>query len=237
MRIARGRSAIGIVAVAAALALAGCVATSAPTVSPTAAEGATIIFESIDGPPRPVSARLAKSLDQEAAARRLVVVTRGGQALYLIRAYVAAHAEGGTTVLAWAFDVYDAERKRAFRLRGEERTVGPGSWAAANDEVIRRIAATSIAELMTFIASDRTAGCDRGDADPGPGTPRLVPRLGAGRHARRFPAGSGRHLPGVRGNPGTGPRGRRLAGPAASSAPPAGQRQNPPVLAYSVTTE
>lgn len=158
MRIARGRSAIGVVAVAAALSLAGCVTTSAPTVSLTAAEGATIIFESIDGPPRPVSARLAKSLDQEAAARRLVVVTRGGQALYHIRTYVAAHAEGGTTVLAWALDVYDAERKRAFRLRGEERTVGKSSWSAANDEMIRRISSTSIAELMAFIASDRTPG-------------------------------------------------------------------------------
>ena len=110
---------------AAALALAGCITTGTTTVSPTAAEGATIIFESIDGPPRPVSARLARSLDQEAAARRLVVVTRGGQALYHIRAYLAAHAEGGTTSLAWAFDVYDAERKRAFRLRGEERAAGP----------------------------------------------------------------------------------------------------------------
>ena len=118
MRIARDRSAIGAIAVAAALALAGCVTTaSTPTVSPTAAEGATITFESIDGPPRPVFARLAKSFDQEAAARKLVVVSRGGQALYHIRAYVAAHIDGGRTTLAWAFDVYDAQRKRAFRLQ------------------------------------------------------------------------------------------------------------------------
>src|SRR5262245_53331671 len=152
-----GRSAIGILVGAVALALAGCVTTStSPTISPTAAEGATIIFESIDGPPRPVSARLAKNLDQEAAARKLVVVTRGGQALYYIRAYIAAHADGGQTTLAWALDVYDAERKRAFRLNGEERAAGRNSWAAANDDVLRRIAATSIAELMTFIASDRT---------------------------------------------------------------------------------
>src|SRR5262245_1359062 len=151
-----GRSAIGILVGAVALALAGCVTTStSPTISPTAAEGATIIFESIDGPPRPVSARLAKSFDQEAAARRLVVVTRGGQALYHIRAYVAAHAEGGVTSIAWALDVYDAERKRAFRLNGEERAVGPGAWAAANDEMLRRIASTSIAQLMSFIAADR----------------------------------------------------------------------------------
>jgi hypothetical protein len=155
MRIAVGRSAVGVIAVAASLALAGCITTGTTTVSPTAAEGATIIFESVDGPPRPVSARLARSLDQEAAARRLVVVTRGGQALYHIRAYLAAHSEGGATSLAWAFDVYDAERKRAFRLRGEERATG-SSWNAANDAMLQRIASTSIDQLMTFIASDRT---------------------------------------------------------------------------------
>lgn len=164
MRIAVGRSAIGVIAVAASLALAGCITTGTTTVSPTAAEGATIIFESIDGPPRPVSTRLARSLDQEAASRRLVVVTRGGQALYHIRAYLAAHNEAGTTSLAWAFDVYDAERKRAFRLRGEERATG-GSWNAASDAMLQRIASTSIEQLMTFIAADRTA-----EAAPAPGS-------------------------------------------------------------------
>jgi hypothetical protein len=171
MRIARGRSAIGAIVVAAALALAGCVTTSTtPTISPTAAEGASIIFESIDGPPRPVSARLAKSLDQEAAARKLVVVTKGGQALYHIRAYLAAHTDGGRTTLAWALDVYDAQRKRAFRLNGEERTVGPNAWAAANDEMLRRIASTSVAELMTFIATDRTGAGATAEAAPAPGS-------------------------------------------------------------------
>jgi len=171
MRIARERSAIGIIAVVASLALAGCVTTSTPAISPTAAEGATIIFESIDGPPRPVSARLAKSLDQEAAARKLVVVARGGQALYYIRTYLAAHAEGGGTTLAWALDVYDAERKRAFRLNGEERAAGPRSWAAANDEVIGRIATASIAELMTFIAADRSGAGAAAQAAPAQGSP------------------------------------------------------------------
>jgi hypothetical protein len=174
MRVAGGRSAIGAIAVTAALAPAGCI-TATPTVSPTDAEGATIVFESIDGPPRPVSARLARTLDQEAAARRLVVVTRGGQALYHIRGYLAAHTEGGTTSLAWAFDVYDAERKRAFRLRGEERApgsgAGAGSWAAVNDAILQRIASTSITQRMTFIASDRTtAGATAAmPQPPGPG--------------------------------------------------------------------
>jgi hypothetical protein len=153
MRIADARGAVGALVVAAALMLAGCI-TNQQTPSLAEAEGASIIFESIDGPPRPVSTRLARTLDQEAAARRLVVVTRGGRALYHIRGYVAANPEGGATVLAWAFDVYDAERRRAFRINGEERA-GSGSWSAADDQVLQRIASNGVAQLMTFIAADR----------------------------------------------------------------------------------
>lgn len=166
MRIAGCRSAIGAVAVTASLALAACNATTR-TVSPSDAEGTAIVFESIDGPPRPVSARLTRSLDQEATARRLVVVPRGGQAVYRIRGYLAANPEGGATTVAWAFDVYDAERRRAFRLRGEERAAvgssAAGSWSAVNDALLQRIATNSVEQLMTLIASDRSP------AD-GPGT-------------------------------------------------------------------
>jgi hypothetical protein len=239
MRIARDRSAMGAIVVAAALALAGCVTNSTPTISPTAAEGASIVFESIDGPPRPVSARLAKSLDQEAAARKLVVVTRGGQALYYIRAYVAAHADSGRTTLAWALDVYDAERKRAFRLNGEERAVGPNAWAAANDEVLRRIASTSIAQLMTFIAADRTGAGATAEATPAQGSAEASGPQGPVLAAlvddfRPEAAGIFRVLaaspaPAVEANGTPVPLPTRRPGPAA--------RTNPPVLAYSVSTE
>lgn len=236
MRIARGRSAMGILVIATSLALAGCVTTSTPTVSPAAAEGATIIFESIDGPPRAVSARLAKSLDQEAAARKLVVVSRGGQALYHIRAYVAAHAEGGRTTLAWALDVYDAGRKRAFRLNGEEQAAGPSatgpsSWAAANDEVLRRIASTSVAELMTFIAADRTGAGATAEAAPAPGVSLLA---GAADDFRPEAAGIFRMFAAA---PAPAAAAEAQPVPLPPRRPRAAQRQNPPVMAYSVSPE
>lgn len=236
MRVAHGRSAIGILAFAASLALGGCVTTSTPTVSPAAAEGATIIFESIDGPPRAVSARLAKSLDQEAAARKLVVVSRGGQALYHIRAYVAAHAEGGRTTLAWALDVYDADRKRAFRLNGEEpaagpSATGPSSWAAANDEVLRRIASTSVAELMTFIAADRTGAGATAEAAPARGISLLA---GAADDFRPEAAGIFRMLAAA---PAPSAEADTQGVPLPPRRPQAAPRQNRPILAYSVGTE
>jgi hypothetical protein len=229
MRIARGRSAIGIIAVAASLALGGCVTTGTQTVSPTAAEGATIIFESIDGPPKAVSTRLAKNLDQEAAARKLVVVTRGGQALYHIRAYLAAHADGGRTTLAWALDVYDAERKRAFRLNGEERTVGPSAWAAANDEALRRIASTSVAQLMTFIAADRT-GTGATAAAPSEGNV----LAGMADDFRPEAAGIFRVFATA---PAPAVEAEAQPVPLPPRRPRLGQRKGPPVLAYSVGTE
>lgn len=161
MRIARCRSAFGAIVVTAALALAAC-STTTRTVSLTDAEGTAIVFETIDGPPRPVSARLTRSLDKEATARRLVVVQRGGQAVYRIRGYLAATPERSATTIAWAFDVYDAERRRAFRLRGEEQAAGSssaaGAWSAVNDTVLQRIATNSVEQLMTLIASDRPPG-------------------------------------------------------------------------------
>lgn len=168
MRMPGDRGVIGAMAIAAALALTACNTTQ--TVSPTAAEGTSIIFESIDGPPRPVSSQLARTLDQEAAARRLVVVARGGQANYHIRGYLAVNADASAPSVAWAFDVYDADRQRAFRLRGEEpfsgsrsaSSRGTSSWGAINDDLLQRIASASVGQLMTMIATDRAVAAAPG---------------------------------------------------------------------------
>jgi hypothetical protein len=133
---------------AAAFALAGCVTARAP-VSLEQAAGATVSFDSIDGPPRPVFERLVRNLTEEAAARKLVVVPRGRDANYRIRGYLALQA--GT--VAWAWDVYDADRRHAFRLTGTEQAAG--SWVALHDSVLRRIAHAGVERLTTFIASDR----------------------------------------------------------------------------------
>jgi len=91
-------------------------------------------------------------LNEEAAALRIAVAPAGGEASYRLRGYLAAHPEGSTTSIAWAWDVYDAELHRAFRLSGEERaganggrTVGrrPMS-AAASDRPYRDGAACRI---------------------------------------------------------------------------------------------
>ena len=127
----------------------------------------SITFESIDGLPRDVSQKLVRDLNEEAAALRIAVIPAGGEASYRLRGYLAAHPEGATTSVAWAWDAYDADLHRAFRLSGEERTgpAGPAarnseatSWAAADEALLRRIAHAGMEQLAGFAASPPAPG-------------------------------------------------------------------------------
>ncbi|MEA2990824.1 MAG: hypothetical protein QOG83_3535 [Alphaproteobacteria bacterium] len=142
-----------------ALATAGCSTIGGQIPASVAdARGATIAFESIEGPPVPIFHKFVRDLDEEAAARQIVIVPRGSEALYRIRGYLATNAEPGTMSIAWAWDVYDANQRRAFRLSGEERVAAPrGSWAAPDDQVLRRIARSSMDQFVGFIATRTSA--------------------------------------------------------------------------------
>jgi hypothetical protein len=182
---------------------AGCAAIGS-ALGPTArASDVSIAFESIDGLPRDVSQRLVRDLDEEAAALRIAVVPAGGEAAYRVRGYLAAHAQGSATVIAWAWDVYDGELHRAFRLNGEERVGSSagrshdgGSWA--DEALLRRIARTGMEQLAGFMASPpapaspapsapgRSGGAvaSRDDADPLPrGGPAMAGLTGTARLA------------------------------------------------------
>jgi len=118
----------------------------------------SIAFESIDGLPRDVSPSLVRDLNEEAAALRIAVVPAGGEASYHLRGYLAARAEGSATAVAWAWDVYDTNLHRAFRLSGEERAgrTSPDqgrNGAMADDALLRRIAHSGMEQLAGFMAS------------------------------------------------------------------------------------
>lgn len=90
--------------------------------------GATVAFESIDGPPRAIFDQLVARLDAEARARQVAVVSRRSPARYRVRLYLAATVERKRTAIAWVLDVYDSDLRRAARIAGEEpaggRTLG-----------------------------------------------------------------------------------------------------------------
>jgi hypothetical protein len=141
------------------LAVSACGAAIDPTVSVALSDrptprGATVAFESIDGPPPAVFARLVSMLNEEAMAQRLAVASRNGSATYRVRGYVSAVVSRGQTSFVWVWDIYDGDKQRALRVTGEE-LAGSGhrrnAWAAADDRVIRRIVHNGIERIAGFL--------------------------------------------------------------------------------------
>jgi hypothetical protein len=140
---------------------AGCSSAPQASVAGAAPRGATVAFDSIDGPPQSIFNRLVQDLGDEAVARQMAVVSRQGSAQYRVRGYLAALVEGKrrTTVISWVWDVYDADQQRVVRLSGEEPASGSGrgTWAAADDGVLHRIATNSMDRLAAFLAAPDVA--------------------------------------------------------------------------------
>jgi hypothetical protein len=115
--------------------------------------GATVAFESIDGPPPPVFDRMVSVLDSESKLRNLSIVSREGGASYRVRSYLSAQVVRGKTMIAWVWDVYDNNQQRALRLSGEEPAgkAGRDAWAAADDLVLRKIAQAGLSGLSSMI--------------------------------------------------------------------------------------
>ncbi|WP_369721039.1 hypothetical protein AB8Z38_28735 [Bradyrhizobium sp. LLZ17] len=153
-----GSRMLTVVLLAAATALGGCAggngAANSYAMAPSAGSGATVAFESIDGPPPQVFDRMVGMLDSESKLRSLSVVSREGTAAYRVRSYLSAQVVRGKTMIAWVWDVYDANQQRALRLSGEEPTAGKGGrdpWSAADDLVLRRIAQAGFSGLSNMI--------------------------------------------------------------------------------------
>ena len=115
--------------------------------------GATVAFESVDGPPPQVFDRMVNLLDSEARLRNLAVVSRRDSAAFRVRSYLAAQTRGSQTSIAWVWDVYDRDQQRALRVSGEEPTGkgGRDAWANADDLVLRRIAQAGLTGLSGMI--------------------------------------------------------------------------------------
>lgn len=115
--------------------------------------GATLTFDSIDGPPPQVFERFVEVLSAEAQAKAVPIVSRDGTATYRVRAYLAAQIVRGRTTIAWTFDVYEAGQQRALRLTGEEPAgrAGRDAWAVADAQLLRRIAQNSMAGVAQLM--------------------------------------------------------------------------------------
>jgi hypothetical protein len=156
-------------AAACALALAGCNQDGATSVSAAQPRGATVAFESIDGPPTGQFQKLVHDLSDEAQARRLAVTSREQPSAYRVRGYLAAKVVQGETTISWVWDVFDKDERRALRVTGEETTKAKhnDAWNAADDAMLQHIARSSMDQIAAFLTS----------SDVAPGTPDAVPQL------------------------------------------------------------
>jgi hypothetical protein len=159
-RLARAGLLLGM-----ACGLAGCAGGGAVGTAISQAGGATVAFESIDGPPPQVFDRMVSALDSEAKLRNVAVVSREGAAAYRVRGYLAAQIVRGRTTIAWVWDIYDGNQQRALRLSGQEPTgkSGRDAWALADDVVLRRIAQAGLTGLGGMIN-----GSTPGEPQPAP---------------------------------------------------------------------
>jgi len=152
------RAMVAAALLVAASALGGCAGGGATgnnsyAMATSAGGGATVAFESIDGPPPQVFDRMVSVLDSESKLRNLSIVSREGGASYRVRSYLSAQVVRGKAVIAWVWDVYDNNQQRALRLSGEEAAgkAGRDAWAAADDLVLRKIAQAGLAGLTGMI--------------------------------------------------------------------------------------
>src|ERR1700731_2814840 len=149
------RAAMAVVLMAIACGLGGCAAGGGASASFAMASsgGATVAFESIDGPPPQVFDRMVGVLDSESKLRNLSIVSREGTSSYRVRSYLAAQVNHGRTTISWVWDVYDRNQQRALRLSGEEAAgkAGRDPWAAADDLVLRKIAQAGLSGLASMI--------------------------------------------------------------------------------------
>jgi len=133
-------------------ALSGCVSEGQGPVAAGAPGGATVAFESIDGPPPDVFDRMVNILDSETKLRNVAVVSRQSPAAYRVRSYLAAQTARGRTSIDWVWDVYDGNQRRTLRLSGSEPVSrrGDTGWAAADDVTLRRIAQAGLGGLSAI---------------------------------------------------------------------------------------
>ena len=155
------------VALAAALALAGCQTEQQAAAAAAQPRGATVAFESIDGLPQDRFHALVQDLNGEAKLRQLAVLPRGQPSAYRVRGYFAAAVERGKTTISWVWDVFDGQERRAFRISGSEDAKNAKAWDAADDAMLRRIARTGMEQLAAFLTSPAVAP-DTPAPDDGP---------------------------------------------------------------------
>lgn len=117
-------------------------------------EGVPIVLESIDGAPAPVRTSFVNELTTAAANRKVEIVGNGTDARYRVRGYLSTETTEGETSVAYVWDVFDAQKKRAQRLAGSS-PVRVASWKDLDRETLAKLAVSSMDEIADFLAASK----------------------------------------------------------------------------------
>jgi hypothetical protein len=121
------------------------------------APGVPIAVESITGAPDDVQGQFSNALVAEATARQVELVGSDKKVRFRIRGYLDAHGtDDGKTALAFVWDVFDTQKRRAQRLQGEavkSGASGANAWAQVDQATVNRAAAESMNAIAGFLAA------------------------------------------------------------------------------------
>jgi hypothetical protein len=118
-------------------------------------EGIPVALESIDGAPAPIRTALADELATAASDRKVELVGASGEARYRVRGYLSASTEDGQTRVAYVWDVFDSQKRRAKRLEGSS-PVPAASMSALDKNALAALAQASMDEIAGFLSGSKS---------------------------------------------------------------------------------
>jgi hypothetical protein len=120
-------------------------------------EGVPVALESIDGAPAKVQTALIDELATAASDRKVELVGSSAQARYRVRGYISAETTEGETKVAYVWDVFDAQKRRAKRLAGSSPVrISSASISSIDKETLSKLAAASMDEIAEFLAASKS---------------------------------------------------------------------------------
>ncbi len=120
-------------------------------------EGVPVALESIDGAPAKVQTALIDELSNAATDRKVELVGSSAQARYRVRGYISTETNEGETKVAYVWDVFDAQKRRAKRLAGSSPvSIGASSISSIDKETLAKLAAASMDEIAEFLAASKS---------------------------------------------------------------------------------
>ena len=114
-----------------------------------------IAIQSIEGLPEALAPRFSSAIASEAQARDISFVDGAQAPRFRLRGYINAFSGEGGATIAWVWDVFDTQAKRAQRVSGNQRLGSGDGWSAVDDKALRFVAARSLDEIAGFLAVNK----------------------------------------------------------------------------------